>query len=246
MGALEHRGIREVEFIENGDDGLVAGTELTEHAERGFVVFLEVWIGDVEYVNQKIGDDHFFERGLEGLDEAVGEATDEADGVGDEELLIAAEDQLARGRVERGKEFVGREDVRAGEGVEQRGFTGVGVADDGASRDGDALAFGALHAALQHDAPQLGLEVRDAITHCAAIVLQLRFTLAAQTALATLPRKMGPRARQARERILHPSEGDLQSGLARVSAVGEDFQNDLLAIDHGEPGEFLPVALLRG
>jgi len=160
--------------------------------------------------------------------------------------LIAAEDQLAGGRVEGGEEFVGSEDVRAGEGVEQRGFTGVGVADDGAGWDGYALAFGALHTALQHDAPQLGLEVRDAITHCAAIVLELRFTFAAQAALATLPRKMGPRARQAREGILHSGEGNLEGGLAGVSAIGENFQNDFLAIDHGEAGEILPVALLRG
>ena len=246
VGALEHPGIGEIEFVENGDDGLVTRAEFAEHAQRGFVVLLEVQIRDIEHVNQEVGDDYFLERGLESFDETVGEATDEADGVGDEELLIAAEDELARGRVECGEEFVGSEDVRASEAVEQGGFAGIGVADDGAGRDGDALAFGALHAALQHDAAEFGFEVRDAVAHGAAIILELGFTFTAQAALAALPRKVGPGAREAWQGILHPREGDLQGGLARVSAIGEDFQDDFLAVDHGKAGEFLPVALLRG
>src|SRR5206468_2039779 len=34
--------------------------------------------------------------------------------------------------------------------------------------------------------------------------------------------------------------------LARVGAVGKDFENDLLPVDDGETGELLPIALLCG
>ena len=57
---------------------------------------------------------------------------------------------------------------------------------------------------------------------------------------------MAPRAGEAGQRILHAGEGNLEDGLAGLRAVGEDLENDLLAIDDGEFGEFFPVALLGG
>jgi hypothetical protein len=72
-------------------------------------------VGDVEHVDQEIGDDDLLERGLERLDQIVRQAADEADGVGDEQLLVVGQRELARGRVERGEELVLDEHVRAGE-----------------------------------------------------------------------------------------------------------------------------------
>ena len=98
------------------------------------------------------------------------EAADEANGIGDEELLVAAQHELARRGIERREKLVGGEHLGAGEGVEEGGFAGVGVANDGGGGDGHALALGALHAALLHHAGQLGLQVRDAVAHGAAVV----------------------------------------------------------------------------
>lgn len=148
--------------------------------------------------------------------------------------------------VERGEELVHGEDVRAGEGVEQGGLAGVGVTDDGGGRHGHAQAAAALDAALLDDLGELDLEVGDAVAHEAAVLLELGFALAAHRALAALAGKVGPRAGETRERILHAGQGDLQHGLARVGAVGEHLEDDLFAVDHGQCGEFLPVALLGG
>jgi hypothetical protein len=38
----------------------------------------------------------------------------------------------------------------------------------------------------------------------------------------------------------------LEDGFAGLRAVGEDLENDFLAVDDGEFGEFFPVALLGG
>ena len=57
---------------------------------------------------------------------------------------------------------------------------------------------------------------------------------------------MGPRAREAGQRILHAGQCDLQHRLAGLGAVGENFQDDFLPVDDREAGLLLPVALLGG
>ena len=86
----------------------------------------------------------------------------------------------------------------------------------------------------------------DAVAHEAAVLLELRLALATHGALAALAGKVGPGAGEAGQGILHAGERDLQHGLAGVRAVGEYLEDDLLAVDDGQAGEFLPVALLRG
>jgi len=244
--AGEHGGVGGVDFVEDREDGLVGGAELIEHAERGGVVFLEVRVGDVDDVYQKIGDDGFLEGGFERLDEPVRETADEADGVGDEELVIAGEKELAGGGVEGGEEFVLGENVGAGEGVQEGGFAGVGVADDGGGGNGDAEASAALDAALLDDLDELGFEVRDAVADDAAVLFELGFAFAAEGAFAALAGEVGPGAGESRQGIFHARERDLKDGFAGVGAIGEDLEDDLFAIDDAEAGEFLPVALLGG
>ena len=246
-GALAEGVGRGVVFVEDGDDRLVGGAEFAEHAEGGGVVFFEVGVGDVDHVYQEIGYDDFLERGLERIDETVREAADETDGVGDEEFLISAQEELARGGVERGEEFVFGEDVGAGEFVEQRGFASVGVADDGGSWDRDALAFVALDAALFLDGYELVFELCDAVADETAILFELGFAFAAHAAAAAaLTGQVRPGAGEPRKRILHAGESDLENGFAGAGAVGEDIEDDFFAVDDGDAGEFFPVALLSG
>ncbi len=211
MGADENRVGREVagvgdlfgrggvDFVEDGDGGFVGRAEFAEDGERGFVVFGDGGVGDVEDVNQKIGDKDFFERGLEGFDETVGEAADKTDGVGDEEFLVVGQQELPRGGVERGEEFVFGEDGGAGEFIEEGGFAGVGVADDGGGGDGDAEAAAALGVALLDDVFELGFELGDAVVDEAAVLFELSFAFAAHAALTALAGQVSPRAGEARE-----------------------------------------------
>ena len=197
-------------------------------------------------MDNKVGDHGFFERSFKGVHKAVGEAADEADGVGDEELLIAAQDELTGGGVEGSEEFVLGEDVGAGEGVEEGGFTGVGVADDGGGGDGHALAFVALDAALFLHDLEFAFETGDAVAHEAMVLLELGLAFAAHLAFAALAGEVSPGAGEAGERILHARESDLEDGLAGLRAVGEDVEDHLLSVDHGDRGEFFPIALLGG
>jgi hypothetical protein len=67
------------------------------------------------------------------------------------------------GWVERGEQLVGSIDIRFSQAVEQGGFSGVGVTNQGYDRDAGAFA---LHAVLQASQPHffnLILEVRDLV-----------------------------------------------------------------------------------
>ena len=63
-----------------------------DDADRVYEELMQAYLAvrDVDHVHEKIGDNYLFERGLKRLDEAVREAADKADGIGDEELLVAA------------------------------------------------------------------------------------------------------------------------------------------------------------
>jgi hypothetical protein len=80
----------------------------------------------------------------------------------------------------------------------------------------------------------------------AAVLLKLGFPLAAQRSLSALPRKVGPRACEARKGVLHPCKRHLEHGFPGVGPVREDLEDDLLPVDDGHSGKFLPIALLRG
>ena len=111
-----------VDLVEDGDGGPVGRAELAEHGQGGGVVLVAVGIAGVKQVDEKIGDHHLLERGLECLDEPVRQAADEADRVGQQQRAAVGQHQLAGGGVEGGEELVDGEDVRAGEPVEQGGF----------------------------------------------------------------------------------------------------------------------------
>ena len=128
----------------------------------------------------------------------MGKASDKTDGVGDEEFLVTTEMQLAGRGVESREEFVLGEDRGSSEGVEEGGFAGVGVADDGGGRNGDALAALALSGALFADVDEFAFEGYDAVVDEAAVLFELRFAFTAHAAGAALTREMAPGAGEAR------------------------------------------------
>ena len=239
-------GVKQVGLVEDRQGGAVGGTEFAQHRERRGMVLVDVGVGRVEEVDEEVGDDDLLERGLEGLDETVRQAADEADGVGQQQGAAVGQGELTGGRVEGGEELVGGEHLRAGELVEQGGLAGVGVADDGGAGDGGALALDALRGALGDDLGQLRLKLGDAVADEAAVLLKLRLAFAPHLALAALTGKVRPRAGQAGQGIFHAGQRDLQHGLAGLRPVGENLQYHLLPVDDGEAGLLFPVALLGG
>ena len=91
-------------------------------------------MADIHHVQEQFGLHHLLQRRLEGLHQAVGQLADETDRVRQEYVLVGRQPQPPRGRVQRGEKLVLRQRGGAGQGVEQGGFAGVGVADDRGQR----------------------------------------------------------------------------------------------------------------
>ena len=202
-------------------------------------------------MDAEIGEDGFFEGGFESFDKTVRKVSNKADGVGDEERLPVGEIDLARGGVEGGEEHVFRQDVVAGELVEQGGLAGVGVADNGGVGCFEFFAGVALGGALLADVFEFTLGAIDADVSHTAVDFDLLFTHAASggrtaRSTTTFAVEVAPHACEAGEGVLHAGELDLQPGFAGFRALRKDIEDDLFAVDHTDVGSCFPLALLGG
>ena len=127
----------------------------------------------VDDVDEQVGVGGHLERGLERLDQLVGQLADEADGVGEQHRLAAGQLEPAGGGVERGEEPVLDQHAGVGEAVQQRRLAGVGVADDGDVGAGCAGAALRWVSRCRRDVAQLGLELVDPAHHAAPVDLEL-------------------------------------------------------------------------
>ena len=132
----------EVGLVEHQQLGHAAGLDLAQHGVDGLDLAGHVGGGRVDHVHEQVGVGHDLERGLERLDQLVGQLAHEADGVGEQHRLAAGQVEAAGGGVEGGEEPVLDQHAGVGEAVEQRRLAGVGVADDGHPL-GAGLACGA-------------------------------------------------------------------------------------------------------
>ena len=107
------------------------GTDLCKYGVDVVDLAQMIGIGGIDDVQQHIGQRGFFEGGGKGGYQPVRQVAHEADGVGENQAGFGGEVEPPRGGVECGEELVLREDVGFGQAVEQAGFAGVGVADDG-------------------------------------------------------------------------------------------------------------------
>ena len=221
-----------IDLVEDHQDGFLGGTDLFEDGVDGADLFLGVRMADVDDVEEEIGLDDLFEGGLEGFDETVGEFADETDGVAEEDVLVGGEAESACGGVQGGEEFVLREDFGAGDGIEQGGFSGVGVAHDGGEGPLMTLATIALGSALASDDVEFLADAFDAFLGFAAIRFELGFALAADgTEAAALAGEVGPEAGEAWEEILEAGELDLEFAFAGAGAVTEDLEDEGGAVE---------------
>jgi len=82
-------------------------------------------------MKQQIRLGHFLQGGVKTLDEMVGQATDEADRIGEQEEMTLIDIHAAGGGVEGGEEAVGHQDVGLGDRPHQRRLARVGISDQG-------------------------------------------------------------------------------------------------------------------
>lgn len=203
---------------------------------------------------QKIGQHGFFQRGFEGLYEAVGEAPYETDGVGEEKRLVVRQLDAAGGSVEGGEEFVFGEYVAACEVVEKGAFTCVGVTDDSGVGDGEAFALLTAGTTLFADGFELAFGTIDPLAGDAAVDLDLFLALTPGCTTATftttgttaLPVEVCPHPGEPWQGVFHAGEFYLESSFFCAGTHGEDIKDDLLAVDHTDVPVFFPGALLGG
>ena len=124
-------------------------------------------------MQQQVRLHHFLQRRFERLHEPMRQFPDETHRVREQHVLVRRQTQPSRGGIERGEEFVFRQNLRPGERVEQGGFAGVGVAHDGGQRPKVALPplpLGATLAAHQH---QFLANPVNALLHASSVGFEL-------------------------------------------------------------------------
>ena len=236
---------RIVDFVVDEDRGDVVRLDLLEHRVNLADLVLSDRRGGVDHVKQKIRMDRFVKGGLEGLDELMRKAPDEAHSVARDDRLLVADPTAAGGGVERCEQLVGRVALGAREAVEERRLTCVRVAHE---RNGERVGAGAraaLRVTLTRETLELVAKLLHAHADHSAVKLDLLFAGAAGLAeAAALALQMSPAAHEARGEMLELGEFDLQAAFAGLRAGAEDVENQLGAVKNGKLDGALYVSLL--
>ena len=237
---------RQVGLVEHDQLGHALGADLAEHRAHGVDLAGRIGGAGVDDVDQVVGVGGHLERALERLDEAVGKAPHEADGVGEQHRLATGQRQASRRRVERGEQAVLREHAGIGEGVEQRRLAGVGVADDRDRGQPTALALLALEVAGAVELLEVAIELADPPQDAPAVDLEPRLAAAeAHADAAALLGEPGRRAAaQSGQAIAQQGQLDLRATFERVGVLGEDVEDHRRAVDRRAAEQALQVVLL--
>ena len=206
-------------------------------------LLLELWVGDVDHMNQQVGVADLVEGRLERLHKVGGELADESHGVGQQEREIVDGD-FAHGGVECGEKLVLGKDVALAQQVHQCGFSYVGVAHQGHA--GEFAAVFALDGLLAVDVGQLLLEPGYAALDDASVGLDLCLARASHADTALLTLEVGPHSCQSREQILILRQLHLRLGRGGLCAAGEDVEDQARTVENLHLQFFLDVGNLLG
>jgi len=202
-------------------------------------------VAKIDDVDEEVCELHLLERGLERLDDRVREFADESDRVGEKDFLVVRERDLAGRRVEGGEKLVHREHSSSREAVEERGFSGVRVADERGDRPVPAEAALALDAAVFPDLLEVAFEAGDPFLDTPPVNLELGFARASRADSAALAREVRPHAGEAWQEVLELGQLDLEAALLRAGALGEDVEDELRAVEDFPRHELFEVPALR-
>src|SRR5690606_31970629 len=155
---------------------------------------------------------------------------DEAHRGGADDLALAGEAQAAAGGIQGREELVLGEHLGAGDGVEQGGLAGVGVAHDGDHRQRAAVALLAARGAILREPLDAALEEGDALTHPTTVDLELGLTGTASAQTAGEAREAVVALNEAGHAVAELGELDLQLAVRALRPLGEDVQDELGAV----------------
>lgn len=159
--------LQRIDLVEDDDHALVAGPDVLQRLLDHRHLLFEQRMADVHDVEKDIGLADLIECALERRHQMVGELPDESDGVREQDRMQGREADAADGGIQRCEQAVLREDAGIGEAVQERGFPGIGVANEGNA--GELLAPLPLGLPFTVDVAELRPEVADACTDRATV-----------------------------------------------------------------------------
>ena len=228
------------------------GLHLPDDPVDGLDLCHRVDIGTVDDVQEQISVDDFFQGGAERLDQLGGQMPDETDGIGEDHRPAVLELAAAGGGFQGGEQRVLHQNAGSGEGVEQAGLAGVGVADDRDGRHVTVPASAALGIADLLHIFDLAAQPRHPLPDAATVGLDLGLTgatgtdaAAAAAGPASLPgHRLAPTA-QPRQHVLHLGQFDLRFALPTAGVLGENVQDQRGAVDDLDLDHLLQRVQLR-
>ena len=231
--------------FENALPRIGIDAELAQHGIDVALLRIGVLMRDIADVENDIGFQHFLQRRAKRRHQLRRQVGDEADRVRQHRLAAMRQTERAQRRIERRKQHVGGLHVGAGQAVEQRRLSGIGVADQRHHAVRHPLPAGAMQPPRRLDLLDFVLKARDALADQAAIGFDLGFAgTAHEPETAALALQMGPRPHQAAALIIQMRQFDLQRAFLGLGAAAEDFEDQPGAVeDLGVPG-LLEIALL--
>jgi len=142
--------------------------------------------------------------------------------------------------------LVGRVHVRFRHVVEQRGFTGVGIAHQGNGRDiGPRTATSRL-LALAADFFQPALDLAQANPQQTPVGFELGLTRATHADTATLALEVSPATYQSGTHVIKLGQFNLELAFMGTGALGENIEDQAGAVDHATLEDTFEVTFLTG
>ncbi len=196
-------------------------------------------------MQDQVGLAHFFQRRAKAFDQFVRKVRNKAHSVGDNRRTPLWQFDRALGGVQRRKQQVFGKDFRARQTVEQRRFTGVGIAHKSHRRERHTFTGLAMQPAGAAHLFQFGLQPHNLVGDQASVDFDLGFTRTTCRARATaLALKVGPRADQAGAFIFQTRQFDLKPPFAGARSAAKNFEDQAGAVDDLHLPRPFEVALL--
>ena len=196
-------------------------------------------------MEQQVGERQLLQGGLKSLHQMVGQLADKAYRVAEEHGAGVGNLQGAGSGVQGIEKPVVGGNFRAGELIEQGGFTRVGVAYDGHHRHLVLLPALALGGTDPAHVPQLLLQLGDFPADMPPVSLQLGLTRTAGTDGTLLAFQMAPHADQPGQQIFVLGQFHLKTALPGTGTLGKDIQNQGGAVQYAHL-QLLPQHPLLG
>ena len=202
-------------------------------------MLLKVGVGSVDDMQKQVGEFQFLQRRPEGVHQMMGQLCNKSHGVGQNHIQIVRNRQKPGGGVQGVKQPVVGGNPRAGELVEQGGFSRIGVAHNGHHRDGifhPPLPLDGAHLAHLF---QLFFQTVNALPDVPPVGFQLGLAGAPGADAAALPGKARAHAGQPGQQILVLRQLHLKPAFLRLCPLGENVQNQGASVQNGKPDNFL-------